>query len=146
MSDYLDYQVKIVVAKFLEVAYSKDRGVTTNIVMGRGPIEFRIDQDRNVTLSGGVGPILRFDGSLALNVITAKIKRISINFYDPRRNGMDVRYKVTLDILVGEVSHEGRFDITSAIAFIPGVDKVIENTGPARNRYIDRVVDEAQGF
>jgi hypothetical protein len=54
-------KVKVTLAKLFEIAYSKDKGVTTALVKTKGPFTMRIDEDGNVTLSGKAG-IVKFVG------------------------------------------------------------------------------------
>ncbi len=45
-------EVKVTIAKLVELAYSKDKGMTTKIVRKKGNFKLTVDQDGNGVLSG----------------------------------------------------------------------------------------------
>jgi len=72
-------QVKITIAKLIELAYSKDKGLTTKIVLSKGNFKLKVSPNGNATISSSAG-ILTFRGDSALQALGAKIKNVSISF------------------------------------------------------------------
>ncbi len=58
-------EAKITIAKLIELAYSKDKGMTVKIMAKKGNAKLTVDQNGNATLSGSVG-ILTFSGTPVL--------------------------------------------------------------------------------
>ena len=57
--------VKLVIAKLIEVAYSTDEGMTTKIVLEKEPFKMTLDEQGNATLIGKAG-FVKFKGTPAL--------------------------------------------------------------------------------
>ncbi|PIE43432.1 MAG: hypothetical protein CSA50_04765 [Gammaproteobacteria bacterium] len=55
-------EAKITIAKLIELAYFKDKGMTVKIMAKKGNAKLTADQNGNATLSGSVG-ILTFSGT-----------------------------------------------------------------------------------
>jgi len=72
-------ELKITIAKLIEIAYSQNKGMTTKIVRSIGNFTLKVDKNGEATLIGTTG-ILVFSGTPALEAIGAKIKRVSIIF------------------------------------------------------------------
>ena len=72
-------EAKITVAKFIELAYSKDKCITSKIMAKKGNVKLTVDQNGKATLSGSAG-MLTFSGAPVLQRIGAKVKRVSVNF------------------------------------------------------------------
>jgi hypothetical protein len=53
--DFKRTEAKITIAKFIELAYSKDKGLTEKIIAQRGSAKLLVDQHGNATLSGSEG-------------------------------------------------------------------------------------------
>lgn len=112
-------EVKITIAKLLEVAYSKNKGVTTKIVKSKGNYRLTIDENGNVMLSGSVG-MLTFKGDSALQGLGAKVKNASITFTKGDSN--DIKYTATFNFVgVAGMSVSGSFNIEELILSCSGL-------------------------
>lgn len=112
-------EVKITIAEFLELAYSKDKGMTTKIMRSIGNFKLTVDQDGKAVLSGSVG-ILTFEGDTVLSRLGAKIKSVSISFSHQRGN--NVNYVATYSFRgAANISVSGSFDIEELILRCSGL-------------------------
>jgi hypothetical protein len=112
-------EVKITIAKLIELAYSKDRGVTTKIVRKNGSFNLTVDQDGNATLSGSAG-ILTFKGDTALSGLGAKVKNVSIMF--SHGDGNKVTYTAMYSFSsAANIAVSGNLDIEELILSCSGL-------------------------
>jgi hypothetical protein len=112
-------EVKVTVAKLIELAYSQDKGMTTKIVRKNGNFKLAVDQDGNATLSGSAG-ILTFKGDTALSSLGAKIKNVSISF--SHGNGNNINYTAMYSFsAAANISVSGSFDIEELILSCSGL-------------------------
>lgn len=111
-------EARITIAKFVELAYSKDKGTTLKILAQKGGARLAIDQDGNATLSGSAG-MLTFSGAPVLKQIGVKIKRVSISFSN--EGGMGVGYVATYDLEYIKLSVSGSFDLEELITSCSGL-------------------------
>jgi len=112
-------EVKITIAKLLEVAYSKNKGVTTKIIKSKGNYKLTVDAKGNTTLSGSVG-MLTFNGGSALQGLGAKIKNASITFKKGDSN--NIKYTATFNFVgAAGMSISGSFDIEELILSCSGL-------------------------
>jgi hypothetical protein len=112
-------QVEVTIAKLLEVAYSKNKGVTTKIVKSKGNYKLTIDANGNTSLSGSAG-MLTFKGDSALQGLGAKVKNASIIF--TKGDGNDIKYTATFNFVgVAGMSISGTFDIEELILSCSGL-------------------------
>jgi len=111
-------ELKITIAKLIEIAYSQNKGMTTKIVRTKGNFTLKVDQDGNATLTGKSG-ILIFSGTPALETIGAKIKRVSVTF--SKGNNSSVKYKATFSLEIISLSIGGSFDIEELITSCSGL-------------------------
>jgi len=112
-------EVKISIAKLLEVAYSKNKGVTAKIIKSKGNYKLTVDSNGNATLSGSVG-MLTFKGDSALQELGAKVKNVSIFFTKGSEN--DVKYNATFNFVgVAGLSISGTFNVENLILSCSGL-------------------------
>jgi len=111
-------EVKITVAKLLEVAYSKDKGLTTKIMAEKGNAKLVVDHTGKATLTGTAG-FLSFSGSPVLDKIGVKVKRVSIDFEN--KGKMKVGYNATFSLEVISVTVKGDFDLEELITSCSGL-------------------------
>ena len=111
-------EAKITIAKFLELAYSKDKGMTVKIMAKKGGARLTVDQNGKATLSGTAG-IVTFSGSPVLEKIGAKIKRVSVSFNN--KGGMNVGYSATFDLAYMKLTVMGDFDLEKLITSCSGL-------------------------
>ncbi len=111
-------EAKITIAKFLELAYSQNKGMTVKIMAKKGPAKLTVDQDGNATLSGSAG-IVTFNGNPVLQKVGVKIKRVSISFSN--KDDMKVGYHATFDLEYIKLSVMGSFDLEELITSCSGL-------------------------
>ena len=111
-------EAKITIAKLIELAYSKDKGVTVKIMAHRGSAKLTVDQDGKATLTGSAG-IMTFSGTPVLEKIGAKIKRVNVSF--DNKDGMNVGYTATFDLEYMKLSVFGNFDLEELITSCSGL-------------------------
>ena len=112
-------EVKVTVAKFLEVAYSQDKGMTTKIMAQKGSAKLTVDQNGNATLSGSAG-ILTFSGKPVLDKIGVKIKRVSVDFTN--EDGRKIGYRATISLYeIAGITVIGEFDLEALITSCSGL-------------------------
>lgn len=112
-------EVKVTIEKLIEVAYSKDKGMTTKIIKSKGNFKITIDLNGNAVLSGSAG-ILTFKGGNALTGLGAKLKNASISF--SRGDGDDIKYTAMFSFSGAANIHiSGRFNIEELILSCSGL-------------------------
>ena len=112
-------QVRISVAKLIELAYSEDKGLTTNIVLSKRKFKLRVSSNGNATLSGELGSVI-FKGDPALTNLGAKIKVISISF-SPGED-KNVNYTAMFSFsAASNISLSGTFNIEELIISCSGL-------------------------
>ncbi|RZF95320.1 hypothetical protein EXT42_00405 [Pseudoalteromonas sp. CO302Y] len=112
-------EIKVTIAKLLEVAYSKNKGVTTKIVRSKGNYKLTVDEKGTVSLSGSVG-MLTFKGDSALQGLGAKLKNASISFTKGDSN--NIKYTATFNFIsAASISVSGSFDIEELILSCSGL-------------------------
>ncbi len=136
-------EAKITIAKFLELAYSRDKGMAVKIMAKKGNAKLTVDQDGNATLSGSAG-IMRFSGSPVLESIGAKIKRVSVSFNN--KGGMKVGYTATFDLEYIKLSVLGEFDLEELITSCSGLLCRAARALKGRNQAYDRELQKIMGY
>lgn len=111
-------EAKITIAKLIELAYSRNEGMTVKIIATAGNAELTVDQNGNATLSGSAG-ILTFSGTPVLEQMGTKIKRVSVSFSN--KDGMIVGYTATFDLEYIKLSVFGDFDLEKLITSCSGL-------------------------
>jgi len=111
-------ELKVTIAKLIEVAYSQDKGVTSKIVRSKGPFRLEVDQDGNARLSGVAGT-LTFSGATTLDRIGANIRAVSISFSSV--GGSKVTYHAEFDLKVAKIGVSGGFDVEELITSCSGL-------------------------
>lgn len=119
-----DAELKLTIAKLIEVAYSKQKGVTTNIVLGSERFKLTMDESGHATLSSKAG-IMTFDGSTALDKIGVSVKSLDINFWTEGED-RQIRYTASYGIKVASrtlttLTVSGKFDIQELITACSGL-------------------------
>lgn len=111
-------QLKITIAKLIEVAYSQNSGVTTSIMREKGNFTLRVDQNGHAILSGEAG-ILSFSGDSVLKSIGATIKRLNVDFTKGENN--EITYKATFSLAIISLTVVGEFDVEELITSCSGL-------------------------
>ncbi len=136
-------EVKITIAKILEVAYSKNKGVTTKIVRKKGNFKITVDSQGNATLSGNVG-MMTFKANSALESLGAKIKNISISF--SKGDGNDIQYTGTFSFIgVAAITVSGKFNIEKLILSCSGLLCQAARALKGRHRAYDMELQKIMG-
>jgi len=136
-------EIKITVAKFLEVAYSKDKGTTAKIMAKKGNAKLTVDQDGNATLSGSAG-ILTFSGNPVLEKIGMKVKRVSVNFTN--EDGKNIGYSATFSLEVISMTVTGEFDLEALITSCSGLLCIAARALKGRNAAYDLELQRVMGM
>ncbi len=111
-------EAKVTVAKLIELAYSKNNGMTVKIMAQKGNAGLTVDQNGRATLSGSAG-VLTFDGTPVLETVGTKIRRVSVSFSN--ENEMKVGYIATFDLEYMKLSVSGNFDLEQMITSCSGL-------------------------
>jgi hypothetical protein len=115
-------ELKLTIAKLIEVAYSQDKGLTTKITLSKGSFKLALDDQGNAMLSSKVG-ILTFNGSPTLKKMGLNLKTMNASFWTESDNR--IHYLATYGINVGSrtvsVGVEGSFDIEELITSCSGL-------------------------
>ena len=116
--DFNRAEAKITIAKFIEIAYSKDKELTAKILAKKGSVQLSVDQNGNATLSSAAG-FITFSGTQVLETVGAKIKRISVNFNNS--DGQRIGYNASFDLEYLKLSVSGNFDLKDLITSCSGL-------------------------
>ncbi len=113
-----DYEIEVSVKKLLKLAYSKNNGLTSEIMLEAGAAQLTVDQNGVATLTGN-GKILTFSGKQALEEIGVDVKRVHISF---RNQGKHIiGYTATVRIGVVSLSVHGSIDLEKLITSCSGL-------------------------
>ena len=72
-------ELKITIAKLIEIAYSQNKGMTTKIVRSLGNFTLKVDQNGEATLVGTTGMLI-FSGTPAQRLLVQKLKELALYF------------------------------------------------------------------
>jgi len=111
-------ELKVTIAKLIEVAYSQDKGMTTKIVRSKGAFKLTLDENGNATLSATVGKVT-FSGASTLEKIGANIKSVNVSFSNG--GGSIVNYHATFDLKVAKIAISGNFDVEKLVTSCSGL-------------------------
>ena len=136
-------EIKITIAKLIELAYSNDKGLTTKIMVKKGAVKLTIDQSGNARLSGAAGAII-FSGSPVLDIIGTKIKRISVNFNN--KDNMNVGYTATIDLKLLSMTVVGKFNIEDLLTSCSGLLCKAARALKGRHRAYDLELQKIMGM
>ena len=136
-------ELKITIAKFIEVAYSIDEGMTTKIMAQKGNAKLTVDQNGNATLSGSAG-VLTFSGKPVLDKIGVKIKRVSVNFTN--EDGRKIGYSATFSLEIISVAVMGVFDLEALITLCSGILCQAARALKGRDKALDTQLQHIMGL
>jgi len=95
MSDaHSNFQLKLTVARFLELSYRENEGLTKKLVTSAGPLKLKVDEDGNGSLMGSVG-VVNFSASDAIKDIGLSFKGASVAFGSDRNGNLTYRASFT---------------------------------------------------
>ena len=136
-------EAKITIAKLIELAYSKDKGMTVNIMAEKGNAKLTVDQNGKAILSGSAGT-LTFSGAPVLEKIGAKIKRVNVSFNN--KDGMRVGYTATFDLEFIKLSVFGGFDLEELITSCSGLLCQAARALKGRHHAYDMELQKIMGY
>ena len=136
--------IKITIAKLLEIAYTKNKGLTTKIVRKKGKFKITIDQNGKVKLHGSAG-VLAFNGSLALEAIGAKVKFATIHF--SKAEGNSANYKASFSfagdqaaiLITGTLNIEEL--ITSCSGLLCNAAKLLKGNNKRKEKRLKEIME-----
>ncbi len=111
-------ELKVVIAKLIEVAYSTNKDVAVKIIRGKGSFKLTVDQNGQAVLSGNAG-VLTFSGDPALKSIGVKVKRVAVSFFKGEES--QVEYTASFSLQIISMSLKGNFDVEDLIASCSGL-------------------------
>lgn len=111
-------QLKVSVARFLELAYRKDQGITAYLVRDAGTARLSIDSRGNARLSGTTG-VVTFSASDLVRQIGFSLRAVSVSFRSG--NADDLRYTATYRFAgIASLSVSGGIDVEALITACSG--------------------------
>jgi len=144
MGNPTNAEVKLTIGKLIEVAYSQDKGMTTKIVMEKGPFKLTVDEGGNAELTGKAG-IVRFSGSPTLEKIGIALNRMTVNF-SGAENG-DVTYTAGIRVRDGVgIAVHGTFNIVELITSCSGLLCQAARFLKGRNPALDAEMQQIMGY
>lgn len=115
-----ELQVKITIAKIIQLAYDTDGDVTAAIAYSGSNYSIIVDQTGQVRLVGTVGDSLVFTGNPALEGLGLKLRRATVNFSSGNDGAFD--YTGSFDFAIGtRVSVSGSIDVFELIQSCSGL-------------------------
>lgn len=136
-------ELKITLAKLLELSYSADKGLTSEIILDKGGAKLTVDQQGNAKLSGNAG-VLTFSGKSALDQVGVTVKRVSADFTN--EDGMNIRYSVTADLKIISVSTSGKLDLEKLITACSGLLCRAARALKGRHQAYDMELQRVMGY
>lgn len=88
-SDRDTKQLKIKVINLIELAYQKNKEITTSLIREKGAFTLVVDQDGRATLSGKAG-VVKFSAKQEFSEVALELQVVSIMF--TRGNNGRIRY------------------------------------------------------
>jgi len=136
-------ELKITIAKLLEVAYSKNKGLTTQIIKEKGSFRLTVNEHGNARLSGKLG-IISFSAQNTLDRIGLNIKTINIHFSNA--GNMKAKYHAMVDLKSAKIVISGHIDIEELITSCSGLlchaARAMKNRNHAYDRELQRVMGD----
>lgn len=135
-------EVRITVARLLEVPYSQDKGITTALVREVGPVTLTVDESGQATLSGKAGRVA-FVGQDTLQEIgvSAGVFRAMMSVDESG----DLRFNARVRVGVASVSASGSVDVEKLITTCSGILCQAARALQGRPSQVDRQLQEALG-
>lgn len=143
MTEVSNAEIKLTIAKLVELAYSEDKGLTAKIVAQKGSFKISVDQSGNASLSSSVG-IVTFKGSPALESLGLKLKRASISF--TRGEGFTASYIASFNFGVFVGSYSGIVDVERLIIACSGLLCIASRGIKGRDKHLEDELNKAMGY
>jgi hypothetical protein len=134
-------KVKVVIGKWFELAYAKDKGVTTALIRQKGPFTMKVDDKGNVTLSGKAGKVT-FNGNPALKSFGLQTHYGGITFANAGNN--TIMYTVSLKFFgFAKVDFTNMIDVEKLITACSGLLCQAARALKNRNKQLDDALEGA---
>lgn len=144
MAQISDAEIKLTIAKLIELAYSEDKGLTAKIFAQKGGFKISVDQSGNASLSSSVG-VVTFKGSPALESLGLTLKRASISF--TRGEGFRASYIASFNFgKLGLVSYAGIVDVERLITACSGLLCIAAQGHKNRDKHLEDELNKAMGY
>jgi len=136
-------ELKLTIAKLLELSYRKDSGMTAQLIRQVGQVKLAVDANGNATLSGKAGHIA-FSASEVTRQIGASVKAITVLMsVDEERL---IRYNASFKIGWASVGVSGSIDVEKLITSCSGLLCQTARLLQGRSVELDRQLQEAMGY
>ena len=143
MAQVSEAEIKLTIAKLIELAYSEDKGLTAKIVAQKGGFKISVDQSGSTSLSSSVG-IVTFNGDSALKSLGFKLKRASISF--TRGDGFRASYIASLNFGYAVVAYSGIVDVEKLITACSGLLCIAARGLKGEDKRLEDELNKAMGY
>ena len=135
-------EVRITVARLLEVAYNKNKGITTALVREVGPITLSVDDKGQATLSGNAGRVSFVARETLREIgVNAGVFRAMMSVNDAG----DLRFNARIRVGFASISASGSIDVEKLITTCSGILCRAARALQGRPAQVDRQLQEALG-
>lgn len=135
-------EVRITVARLLEVAYQQNRGLTTALVREAGPLSLSVNEKGEATLTGNAGRV-SFSGKDTLREIGVNAGVFRAMLAVDEEGGL--RFNASIRVGFASVAASGSIDVEKLITACSGVLCKAARALQGRPSHVDRQLQEALG-
>ncbi len=111
-------ELKITVAKLVELAYHQNKGITTRFLKDAGTFRITIDSEGRASISGSAGSFT-YTATEALQSVGVRVKAVRIEFSTDGEERLD--YSGTIQTAIFAIAIHGSFDPTRLILACSGL-------------------------
>lgn len=135
-------EVRITVARLLEVAYSENKGITTALVREVGPITLTVNEDGQATLSGNAGRVSFVARDTLREIgVNAGVFRAMMSVNEAG----DLQFNARVQVGLASVAASGSIDVEKLITTCSGILCRAARALQGRPAQVDRQLQEALG-
>lgn len=135
-------ELRLTVARLLELSYRKDEGITTRLVQEVGNVRLAVDENGKAQLSGKAGSV-EFSASKLASELGVSIRRIKV-LMSVTDSG-DIRYNGSFNLGYASVSITGTIDIDEFLRSCSGLLCYAVRLLEGQKRERDRQLQKALG-
>ena len=115
-----DVKVKVTIGKLIDVAYSRNKGLTAAVLKSKGNLKLTVDTQGHAVLSGDAGMVV-FKADSALKELGAKVKNVSI-FFSKGKGDFDLNYTAMVSFFgTASISTSGDFNLKKLLLACSGI-------------------------
>lgn len=115
-----DVKVKVTIGKLIDVAYSRNKGLTAAVLKSKGNLKLTVDTQGHAVLSGDAGMVV-FKADSALKELGAKVKNVSILF-SKGKGDFDLNYTAMVSFFgAASISTSGAFNLEKLLLSCSGL-------------------------